>query len=72
MRRGAVLRSAWAIARSYWFSEEKWSAWLLLISVIGLNLVLVYITVQLNLWQGDFYQVIQNYNQAGFVKSIQI
>ncbi|WP_312520346.1 ABC transporter ATP-binding protein/permease [Anaerospora sp.] len=72
MRRGAVLRSAWTIARSYWFSEEKWSAWLLLISVISLNLVLVYITVQLNLWQSDFYQVIQNYNQSGFIESIEV
>jgi len=72
MRRGAVLRSAWAIASSYWFSNEKWSAWLLLISVISLNLVLVYITVQLNLWQGDFYQVIQNYNQEGFIESIEV
>lgn len=66
MRRGIVLRSAWHIARSYWFSNEKWSAWLLLLSVIGLNLALVYITVQLNIWQGSFYHVIQNYNQQGF------
>ncbi|MDF2876584.1 MAG: bacA 2 [Sporomusa sp.] len=68
MRRGVMLRGAWKIARTYWFSEEKWSAWLLLSSVIVLNLVLVYITVQLNLWQGSFYDAIQNFNYAGFLK----
>lgn len=70
MRRGVVLRSAWRMARAYWFSEEKWSAWLLLSSVIGLNLVLVYVTVQLNLWQGLFFQVIQDYNYDGFIDAV--
>lgn len=70
MRRGVVLRSGWKIASKYWFSDEKGSAWLLLLSAIGLNMVLVYITVQLNLWQGNFYLVIQNYNQAGFIAAI--
>ncbi len=68
MRRGVMLRGAWKIARTYWFSEEKWSAWLLLSSVIALNLVLVYITVQLNLWQGSFYEAIQNFNYDGFLR----
>lgn len=72
MRRGVVLRSAWRMARAYWFSREKGRAWLLLLSVIGLNLVLVYITVALNDWQGRFYQVIQEYNQAGFMKSVEV
>jgi putative ATP-binding cassette transporter len=70
MRRGVVLRNGWRIASTYWFSDGKWSAWLLLLSAVGLNLILVYITVQLNLWQGNFYLVIQNYNYAGFVAAI--
>lgn len=57
---------AWA----YWFSEEKWTAWRLLLSVVGLNLALVYIIVQMNHWQGSFYYVIQNYDQSGFFHSI--
>jgi putative ATP-binding cassette transporter len=70
MRHGVVLRNGWRIASTYWFSDEKWSAWLLLLSAVGLNLVLVYITVQLNLWQGNFYLVIQDYNYAGFITAI--
>lgn len=66
MKRGVVLLTAWKIARTYWFSEEKWSAWRLLLLVISLNLGLVCISVQLNAWQGVFYQVIQAYNYDGF------
>lgn len=64
------MRSAWKIARAYWFSEEKWSAWWLLITVIALNLGLVYITVQINVWHSYFYQVIQDYNYTGFFDAV--
>lgn len=70
MKRGAVLRSAWKIARAYWFSEEKWSAWRLLIAVVTLNLSLVFITVQINVWHSFFYQVIQDYDYAGFLDAV--
>jgi vitamin B12/bleomycin/antimicrobial peptide transport system ATP-binding/permease protein len=70
MRRGVVLRKGWKMASAYWFSNESASAWLLLLSAIGLNMVLVYITVELNLWQGNFYLVIQNMNQGGFIDAI--
>lgn len=70
MKRGVVLRSAWRIAREYWFSEDMWAAWRLLIVVISLNLALVYITIRINLWHSVFYQVIQDYNYAGFLNSV--
>lgn len=65
-----LLLSSWKIARAYWFSEEKWSAWGLLLTVISLNLGIVYILVLLNLWQVRFYEVIQNYNYTGFIGAI--
>lgn len=65
-----MLRSAWRIARAYWFSEEKWSAWRLLLTVIALNLGMVYITVQINVWHSYFYQVIQDYNYPGFINAV--
>ncbi|CUH97683.1 hypothetical protein P22_3818 [Propionispora sp. 2/2-37] len=70
MKRGVVLKRAWKIARAYWFSEEKWLAWRLLLGVIALNLSTVYITIQINLWHGDFYQAIQSYDYPGFIHSI--
>jgi putative ATP-binding cassette transporter len=67
---GAVRKSAWKMALGYWISQEKGAAWGLLLMVIGCNCSLVYITVQLNLWQSAFYQVIQNYNHAGFLQEV--
>jgi len=69
-RKTALLLSSWKIARAYWFSEEKWSAWGLLLTVITLNLAIVYILVLLNSWQVTFYQVIQNYDYEGFIRAI--
>ncbi len=70
MKRGVMLLTAWKIARTYWFSEEKWTAWRLLLLVISLNLGIVFISVQLNAWQGIFYQVIQTYNYGGFIDAV--
>ena len=70
-RKTALLVSSWKIARAYWFSEEKWSAWGLLITVIALNLAIVYILVLLNIWQVNFYEVIQKYDYNGFIQAIE-
>lgn len=70
MRRGVVILSAFKIARKYWFSEEKWSAWGLLLAVIALNLGLVYLTVLINYWQGSFYGLIQDYDQTAFLEAL--
>lgn len=70
MRRGVVLRSAWKLGREYLFSKQKWQAWGLLVSVVCLNLAVVYITVRVNLWQANFYNIIQSYEQVGFLEAI--
>lgn len=70
MRRGVVLRSAWKLGRDYLFSKQKWQAWGLLVSVVCLNLAVVYITVRVNLWQANFYNIIQSHEQAGFLEAI--
>ena len=68
--KAALLLTSWKIARSYWFSEEKWSAWGLLLMVITLNLGIVYFLVLINAWQVNFYEVIQSHNYAGFIRTI--
>ncbi len=68
--KAALLLTSWKIARSYWFSEEKWSAWGLLLTVITLNLGIVYMLVLINTWQVNFYEVIQSHNYQGFMESI--
>lgn len=54
-----VLRDAWAMTRPYWFSEDRWVAWGLLVAVIGLNLGTVYINVLINKWNNTFYDALQ-------------
>ncbi|HZC36692.1 MAG TPA: ABC transporter ATP-binding protein/permease [Chthoniobacterales bacterium] len=67
--RGLVGR-AWRIAKPYWLSEEKWSAWGLLLAVIALNLGNVYISVRINDWNNAFYDALQGFNGAEFFRQI--
>ena len=60
----------WALVKPYWQSEEKGAAWLLLLVVIGLNLGLVYLLVQFNLWNNEFYNSLQNKNYDQFMALI--
>jgi vitamin B12/bleomycin/antimicrobial peptide transport system ATP-binding/permease protein len=64
--RRKFLREAWQLAWPYWTSEEKWSAWALLGSVIVLNLVNVWLSVRFTLWNRYFYNALQQYNWSAF------
>jgi len=61
-----MLKEAWSIARPYWFSEERWVARGLLAAVLAMSLVQVWINVRLNTWRNDFYNSLQNYDEAAF------
>ncbi|PWT86098.1 MAG: ABC transporter ATP-binding protein, partial [Acidobacteria bacterium] len=58
------ISDACRIARTYWRSEEKWSAWGLLFGVIGLNLTNVYVSVRINQWNKDFYNALQTFDKG--------
>ena len=60
------LPDLWALTKPYWYSEERWAARGLLIVVVGLNLGLVYVEVLLSFWQNDFYNTLQNKDEAAF------
>src|SRR6516165_964431 len=67
MYRGArrkTIRAAWRFAKNYWTSEEKWSAWALLLAVVLLNLGNVYVSVRINEWNNAFYNALQGFNSA--------
>ncbi len=61
-----VLRDAWRLASPYFRSEQRWSARLLLGAIIAMNFVLVAINVQLNSWQGAFFNSIQSKDATAF------
>src|SRR6516165_7293550 len=62
----AFLASLWRLTRPYWFAEERWVARGLLALVVALNLGDVGTSVWYNSWNADFFNAIQDKNQALF------
>ncbi len=65
---GPFLRSAWRLARPYFSSEEKWSARVLLLAIIALNLTAVFLMVVLNYWNREFYNALQAKDWDAFIQ----
>jgi vitamin B12/bleomycin/antimicrobial peptide transport system ATP-binding/permease protein len=55
----AFLRDVWALARPYWFSEDRWAGRGLLAVVLAMTLGMVYLNVQFNEWYRLFYNALQ-------------
>src|SRR5579875_781728 len=51
--------SAWSLIKPYWVSEERGIAWGMLITIVVMNLLVVWINVRLNSWNRDFYNALQ-------------
>jgi vitamin B12/bleomycin/antimicrobial peptide transport system ATP-binding/permease protein len=65
---GEFLKDVWRLARPYFVgSEERWSARMLLVSVIGLSLASVWLSVLLNSWHREFYNAVQEKNWHAFI-----
>src|SRR6476620_5173719 len=65
-----ITRAAWRLAKIYWTSEEKWSAWALLLGVIGLSLGNVYISVRINEWNRSFYNALQAFDRGELFRQL--
>jgi len=61
------LKGIWKLSQGYWHSEEKWYARMLLSSIVGLQLLDVFVLVKYNTWQNTFYNTIQNLDKTGFL-----
>jgi putative ATP-binding cassette transporter len=70
--RRIIIRTAWCLTKSYWKSEEKRSAWNLLVAVILLNLGNVYIGVRINEWNRAFYNALQTFNGMELFRQVGI
>ncbi|ONG51336.1 ABC transporter ATP-binding protein [Pseudoroseomonas deserti] len=60
------LRDAWALARPFWRSEERWKARGLVAVVVALNLALVGMGVVLTFWQRAFYNALEAKDFSAF------
>ena len=64
------IRDLWTLLHPYWRSEERRSAWLLLIANIVLTLAMVYMTVLFNDWYNLFYNTLQDKAKQEFFHQI--
>src|SRR5260370_18095954 len=67
-----ITLTAWHLAKSYLRSEEKNSAWGLLVAVVALNLGNVCISVQINEWNKVFYTALQEFNSSELFRQLGI
>lgn len=66
MEKRNLLRGFWLLFKSYWASEEKWRAFGLFAVVIALNLLMVWLMLQINQWYSEFYNALQEYQAESF------
>jgi putative ATP-binding cassette transporter len=70
MRTTRFLKAFWALTKPYWVSGERRVGLTLLAAVIGLSLMLVWNEVKFNTWNNDFYNTLQDKDQAEFFRQI--
>jgi vitamin B12/bleomycin/antimicrobial peptide transport system ATP-binding/permease protein len=70
MQKAGFLTAFWALARPYWVSEQRTKGLALLVAVVGLSLGLVYLEVQFNNWNRDFYNALEKKDQPEFVQQL--
>src|SRR5687767_14299327 len=70
MQTTGFLKAFWALTRPYWVSRERATGLTLLATVVGLALMAVYMEVQFNRWNNDFYNTLQNKDQADFFREL--
>ena len=70
MQKAGFLTSFWALAKPYWVSEQRAKGLLLLVAVIGLSLGAVYLEVQFNTWNKDFYNALEKKDQSEFFSQL--
>ncbi len=56
------------LSKPYFRSEEKWSAWVLLIAIIALSLSMVGMNVVLNFWNRMFFNALQAKQYGAFLQ----
>jgi len=70
MRTTRFLTTFWALAKPYWVSSERRTGLILLATVVGLALVGVWLEVQFNLWNREFYNTFESRDQAEFFRQL--
>jgi putative ATP-binding cassette transporter len=70
MQTTGFLKAFWRLTKPYWVSDQRAKAITLLATVVGLVLMMVYLEVQFNRWNNDFYNTFENRDQAEFFRQL--
>jgi vitamin B12/bleomycin/antimicrobial peptide transport system ATP-binding/permease protein len=70
MRTMRFLKAFWALTKPYWVSSERRVGLTLLVTVIAMSLMLVWVEVKFNTWNNDFYNTLQDRDQAEFFRQL--
>ena len=70
MPKKPFLAALWALAKPYWTSEKRGAGLTLLAAVVGLTLLLVWLEVQFNTWNREFYNTFEAKDQAEFFRQL--
>ncbi|MCC6213031.1 MAG: ABC transporter ATP-binding protein/permease [Burkholderiales bacterium] len=60
----------WSLTRPYWVSEKRGTGLVLLATVVGLALLGVWLEVQFNTWNREFYNTFESRDQAEFFRQL--
>ncbi len=70
MQKKRFFAALWALTRPYWVSEQRRTGLILLVTVVGLALLGVWLEVQFNTWNRDFYNTFESKDQAEFFRQL--
>src|SRR6185436_6152891 len=70
MPKKSFFSALWALTRPYWVSEKRAVGLTLLATVVGLALLGVWLEVQFNTWNREFYNTFESKDQAEFFRQL--
>ena len=70
MKKNRFFTALWVLIRPYWVSEKRATGLVLLATVVGLALTLVWLEVQFNTWNREFYNTFESKDQAEFFRQL--
>lgn len=70
MHKKRFFAALWALTRPYWASEQRGTGLILLATVVGLALLGVWLEVQFNTWNREFYNTFESRDEAEFFRQL--
>jgi putative ATP-binding cassette transporter len=70
MQKKRFFATLWALTKPYWVSEKRAVGLTLLATVVGLALLGVWLEVQFNTWNREFYNTFESKDQAEFFRQL--